>query len=401
MIRRIVVAALLLCLSFLLTSCWNYRELNDLALALGEAIDKAPGKDEYRFSFQVVNSKEIVGQKAAGTVPVNVYSDSGKTLLEAVRKASKKVPRRINAQHLRIIVIGEEAARQGIEEVIDLLERDPELRMTTRVLIAKGSDAETILKTIAPLEPIPANAILGKVKVTSKVLAESYETELHHIIRGLMTKGGGPVISGIRLVGDKEAGRKKSNLEQTATPAQLQTTGMALFKQGKLVGWAAGNKARGLAWVNNKMRSTVVNLNCGDQRNAIAIELLRTKTNIAGKLEGGRPVIRLEIDQIGFVEEVMCSVDLGKSAVIRDLERQLNDETQRIVMSAVQHAQKLKTDVLGFGAAIERAHPKMWHSGVEKEWASLFPAAKVEIKVHSSIRRTGMTSKPHMFKEQE
>jgi spore germination protein KC len=268
-------------------------------------------------------------------------------------------------------------------------------------MIARGSSADTILKIITPLEPIPANAILGKVKVTGKVLAESYETEMHQIIRGLVTKGGGPVISGIRLVGKLEDGEKKSNIEQTDAPAKLQTTGMALFREGKLVGWIGGSKARGLAWINNKIRSTVVNLDCGEQRNAVAVELLRAKTNITGKLEGGRPVIRLDVGQVAFVQEAMCSIDLGKSAVIRDLEQQLNEETKQVITSAVQYVQKLKTDVLGFGAAIERSQPGMWHRSVEKEWATLFPTAQVEITVNSSIRRTGMTSKPFLYKEKE
>lgn len=394
------MTAMLLCFAVLLTGCWNYRELNDLALAMAEGIDKTPGKDEYRFSFQIVNSREIVGAKATGDIPVIVFADSGKTLLEAARNASKHVPRRISAQHMRVIVIGEEVARQGIEEMFDLLERDPEVRMTTRVLIAKGFDAETILQSVTPLEPIPANAILGKVKVTGKVLAESYETEIHDVIRGLRTEGGGPVISGIKLTGSPQAGEKKSNKETTDTPAVLQTSGMALFKKGKLAGWVSGSKARGLARISNNMRGTVMNLDCGEKKSAVAIELLQANTKVTGHMEGDRPVIRLEVEQIGFVEEAMCPVDLSKSAVIRDFEQLLNEETKRELSAAVQAAQKLKTDVLGFGAAIERSDSRAWHR-IKKEWDVLFSKAKVEISVHSSIRRTGMTSKPHMFKEKD
>ena len=101
-----------------LAGCWNYREMNELAIALAMGVDKL-GQDEYLFSFQVVNARDISGIKATGRIPVNVFSGTGKTLLEAIRKASQKVPRRINAQHMRVFVIGEALAREGIEEVFD------------------------------------------------------------------------------------------------------------------------------------------------------------------------------------------------------------------------------------------------------------------------------------------
>ncbi|XEC93941.1 Ger(x)C family spore germination protein [Paenibacillus tarimensis] len=387
------LSLLILCL-LPLSGCWNYREMNDLALALAMGVDKAPG-DKYLFSFQVVNAKEIAGEKATGIVPVHLYSGSGKTLMEAVRKASQKVPRRINNQHVRLFVIGEALAKKGIVEVFDLIERDPEPRMTTRVLIARNTTAEKVLKIVTALEPIPANAILGKVKVTGRVLGESYEVEIDDVIRGLMSKGGGPVISGIRLVGDAK-GDKVSNVEQTDPPAELRTSGMALFKKGKLAGWVTGNRARGLSWINNKMKSTIINVECEQNKGAIAIEAIRSRADVKAVLDEARPSFHIRIRQIGIVAEAMCPVDLNKSAEIRKLEKQWSDLTKRDVKAAVKTAQKLETDVFGFGQTVERANPKAWKE-MQKEWGSLFPASKVNVTVESTIRRSGMITKPYLF----
>lgn len=382
-----------------LAGCWNYREMNELAIALAMGVDKL-GEDEYRFSFQVVNARDISGIKATGRIPVNVFTGTGKTLLEAVRKTSQKVPRRINTQHMRIFVIGEALAREGIEEVFDLMERDPEPRLTTRVFVARNSDAATILKTVTAVESIPANAILGKIKISGRVLAESYEVEMDDVIRGLLTKGGGPVISGIRHVGKVEAGEKISNVEQTELQTDLFTSGMALFKKGKLAGWVKGDRARGISWINNKMKSTIINLDCETKKDAIAIEILRSHSKIKAVVQGERPLIRIHIKEIGIVGEVMCPVDLNKSAEIRKLEQLLNKETEHDVMAAVKTAQKLKTDVLGFGAAMERANPKVWKK-MEKEWDSIFATSKVEVHVESTIRRTGMISKPFLHEKKK
>ncbi|MGM0884952.1 MAG: Ger(x)C family spore germination protein [Bacillota bacterium] len=382
-----------------LAGCWNYREMNELAIALAMGVDKT-GEDKYQFSFQVVNARDISGIKATGRIPVNVFTGTGKTLLEAVRKTSQKVPRRINTQHMRIFVIGEALAREGIEEVFDLMERDPEPRLTTRVFVARNSDAATILKTVTAVESIPANAILGKIKISGRVLAESYEVEMDDVIRGLLTKGGGPVISGIRHVGKVEAGEKISNVEQTELQTDLFTSGMALFKKGKLAGWVKGDRARGISWINNKMKSTIINLDCETKKDAIAIEILRSHSKIKAVVQGERPLIRIHIKEIGIVGEVMCPVDLNKSAEIRKLEQLLNEETEQNVMAAVKTAQKLKTDVLGFGAAVERANPKAWKK-MEKEWDRIFATSKVEVHVESTIRRTGMISKPFLHEKKK
>lgn len=382
-----------------LAGCWNYREMNELAIALAMGVDKL-GEDEYRFSFQVVNARDISGIKATGRIPVNVFSGKGRTLFEALRKASQKVPRRINAQHMRVFVIGEALAREGIEELFDFMERDPEPRLTTRVIIARDSDAETILKTVTAVESIPANAILGKLKVSGRVLAESYEVEMDDVIRGLLTKGGGPVISGIRHVGKVKSGEKISNVEQTELQTDLFTSGMALFKKGKLAGWVKGPQARGISWINNKVKSTIVNLDCETKKDALAIEILRSNTKIKGEVKGERPLIRIQIEGIGVVGEAMCPVDISKSAEIRKLEQLWNEETEHDVMAAVKTAQKLKTDVLGFGAAVERANPKAWKK-MEKDWDRIFATCKVEVNVESTIRRTGMISKPFLFEEKK
>lgn len=65
--------------------------MNELAFALAEGVDKIPGTNEYRMSFQIVNAQEIAGIKATGKTPVVVYTGTGNSLFEAVRNASQKV----------------------------------------------------------------------------------------------------------------------------------------------------------------------------------------------------------------------------------------------------------------------------------------------------------------------
>ncbi|PZT56888.1 Ger(x)C family spore germination protein [Paenibacillus silvae] len=380
----------------LLAGCWNYRELNDLAIPLAIGVDEVPDRDLYRFSFQVVNARSIAGQKSGEVVPVVVYSSEGHTLLEAARKTAKKIPRRLNIQHVRDLIIGEKLARKGMEEIFDFMERDAEPRLTTRVFIAKNTDAESILKALTPIESIPGNAILGKLKTSGRIYGENYEVGVDDVIRGLLTKGGGPMVNGIKLTGNEEIAKYKSSIERTDVPAKLIVEGMALFKEGKLAGWAYDGYSRGISWVNNKIRSTIVSLDCRENKDGIAIEVFHTKTHISADFRGGQPIVDVRIRDVGMVGEVNCpSFDPSKSAELRKLEQQMNAKVEEEIVRAVKKVQTMHTDVLGFGEAIERANPKAWKE-MENKWDTLFSTCEFNVHVESKLRRTGKITKPYL-----
>lgn len=54
---------LCICISIVVfvTGCWNRRELNELAIAVGMGIDKSG--DQYEVSVQVVEPSEVAGKK--------------------------------------------------------------------------------------------------------------------------------------------------------------------------------------------------------------------------------------------------------------------------------------------------------------------------------------------------
>ncbi|MDP9697641.1 spore germination protein KC [Paenibacillus intestini] len=371
--------------------------MNELAIPLAMGIDKTPDTNEYTFSLQVVNAREIAGQQAGGSgVPVVLYSANGTTLLEAIRKASKKVPRRLTVEHVRDFIIGEELAREGMGEVFDFMERDAEPRLKTRVFIAKGSRAEIVLKTLTPLENIPANSMLGELQTTADFLGETYEAGVDDVIRGLLVKGGGPVISGIHLVGNTSLASQKSILERSDVPAKLIAEGMAIFREGRLIEWLYDDEARGVSWVNGKIKNTIVSLDCKDKKGAIAIEVIRTKTKIKARFQNDHPVITISIRNIGSLGELTCAeIDPSQSKVLRQLESEWNDALKKEVTNAVRKVQRHKTDVLGFGNAAERANPAKWKT-LEKEWGRLFATCEFQVKVESKIRRTGKITKTNI-----
>lgn len=392
------ILCLLLLFLLFVEGCWDYRELNELSLAMAMGVDRDADTDGFRVTFQIVNPKEIASRNGSGrTVPVVVYSDTEQSLFRAIRKVALHGSRRINLQHLRVMIIGEKLAREGVKDVFDFMERDHESRLTTRVYIARGSDAEDVLKTLTLIDEIPANAILGKVKLSETAVGENYEVALIDAVHGVFSKTAGLAISGIKQSGSAEMGQKISNLQYAEPRTKLDVSGMAVLKKGKLVGWLNGNDARGVTWVNNKLKSTIMDLDC-KQKGKIGIETYHSATKIKAEVKDRRPIIHIMIRQTGKVGEAECPIDLTKTSEVRKLEQQWEEETKLEVEDAVKAVQRMDTDILGFGKAFERDQPKAWKK-MEKKWEDIFPKIKTEVAVETTILRTGMRTKSALTSE--
>ncbi|XEC92625.1 Ger(x)C family spore germination protein [Paenibacillus tarimensis] len=396
-----ILFVLLLCIVSLLTGCWNRRELKELSIVAAMGVDKTPETNKYKVSFQIINPGNVATGVVAGgamqNTPVTVYTGTGDNLFGAIRKASKKVPRQLFFAHLQLLVIGESLAKQGVRDLFDFFERSHEIRLTTMVLVARGSEAESIVRVLTPLEKIPAKNIAGQMKMTSKLWSENIKVEMDQVIKTLQGEGE-PNISGVKIVGEPEVGNKSSNLQQTNVTTRVDITGIALFKNGKLKRWLNGDEGRGALWIQNEMKSTVVDLDCKNKKGAIGIEVVRSQTKVNAKVQNGKPVFHIDIREDGHVNEVRCPMDLSKVEEIEKLEKQWALETKKEVMKAVKIAQSEESDIFGFGEAVNRANPKAWKK-MKKEWGKTFAESKVDVQVDAFIRRSGMRLKPYLSEQ--
>src|SRR5690606_17992596 len=114
----------------LFSGCWDRVEVTDLSIAVALGIHRNDN-GEFEISVQVLNPAETAANTGDGSgydTPVTTYSATGNILFEAARKLTTKTPSEMYMSHLRIIVVGEEVAKEGIYDVLDVLSRDPEVR---------------------------------------------------------------------------------------------------------------------------------------------------------------------------------------------------------------------------------------------------------------------------------
>ncbi len=394
---------LLLCvLLVLLSGCWDREELQQLSIVSGMAIDKGSDKvkNRYKVTVQIINPSQVSGGQQGGKVqasPVTTFTKTGSTLSETLRKISTKAPGELFFPHLQVLVISEKVAKVGIEDLFDMIERDAQFRVLFPVLIARGhATAKEILEVTTPLEAIPSAKIGDALKSSEEDWGAYKSTRADQVIQGL--KEGGVMVTGVEIDGEATKGIATTNMQQISPSTQIEIKGMALFRNGKLESWLDGHAARGVTWITNEMKRTVMNLNCGKKKEATAIEISRAKSATNVKIKHQKPVIYITVHAEGAVLENNCSKDLSKSKVLGQLDEQLEEEIKQEVLLTVKKAQKQKSDIFNFGEKVNMADKRVWKN-IETSWEKdIFPETEVHVNIQAIIRRTGMTTKSYINK---
>jgi spore germination protein KC len=390
MIRKTALICLFVALLFIGAGCWNRRELNDLAIIVGMAIDKSG--EQYVINVQVVDPGQVAARKTADSrSPVSVYEMKGATVSEALRRMTIVLPRKPYLSHLRIVAISESLAREGIGEALDYLSRDNELRSDFPIIIAKGGSAKDTLKILTTLEKIPANKLFDALEMSEKEWAPTMIITLDELMKDLTSEGKNPVITGIATSGDLETAQTTQNVERMKPPNRLQYIGLAVFRKDKFLGWLNENESKGYNYILNHVQRTLGTLTCPGG-GKLSSEVIRSKAEIKGKVENGVPRIDVRLRSENNVEEVQCRIDLTKTETIDELEKIVNQRVEEVVKDAIEAAQKkYKADIFGFGEVIRRSDPKAWKT-LKQDWDKRFADLDVHVLSDAKIRRLGTVS---------
>lgn len=398
--RKLFFLFLMVTSILFVSGCWNQKELNDLAIISAMAIDKNDD-GKYVKTIQLVNPGSVAGGLQGGgggqSPAVTVYTATGDSVLEAHFNASSKISRRLYHAHANLIVVSEELAKEdGITTILDAFERDPEVRTTSRVVVAHDTKAADLLKSLTAIDKIPAEKVNGTLKVTAQSRGENMEVTLQEVIKALTAEGIEPVLSGFHMKGDIEKGKKMENVQQSELDTTLEANGLAIFKEGKLIDWYKGEMSRGVVWILDKIKETDVEIDWDGKKNIIIYNVIRQKTKVSADTKNVLPVITIHIRAEGDIREVRTPVDLTDPAVILDLEKELEKEIKREIEETIKRTQQNKTDIFGFGEVVHRSDPKKWKK-LKGDWDdSYFPNLKVKVEVEAFIRRSGLRTNSYL-----
>ena len=177
--KCLAIFALFIFLTVSLTGCWDYRGLNDMAMVMGMAIDHDEATGMFKVSFEIA---DLANSSKGSGIKSRLIESEGTTIFDAARSAKRKLVNKLYFAHMEIVVIGENMARDfGVMPVVDWFMRDAEVRETTLLLIAKGTDAHTLLHTEGVDHTILSPELKGIIREDNKVTSSTVSMQLFEV----------------------------------------------------------------------------------------------------------------------------------------------------------------------------------------------------------------------------
>ncbi|WP_152395279.1 Ger(x)C family spore germination protein [Paenibacillus guangzhouensis] len=386
MIRRVALVLCLLLLCSSMTGCWSRRELNELSLTMGIGLDKRGNR--YTLSVEVINP-EAMAQKGSTGSAVGIYREEGRSILECLRRLTTRVPRYLYMAHLRIMVIGEELAREGISNVLDFFMRDNDLRPDFYVIVAKNDEASDILQYPTQLERIPANKLYNSLENSGKQWSPAEGIHLDELVSNLTSHGSyNAVLPGIEVSPNLPLKAGLAN-EANLAAQSLKYSGLGVFQGDKLIGWLNEDESRAANYLRKRVKHSLGQVKCGPEGDGVvSIKTDYNRVKMRAKLIQGKPHITIHLDLEGTIGEVQCGINLLRVSEIQKIEDEAERGVNELLLDSVRNVQKkYKSDIFGFGQVFHRQQQHYWNR-VKKDWVTIFPTVGVEVKTTLKIKGT-------------
>lgn len=376
---------LILLVLFLMTGCWNYQELNSLAITTALAIDKS--EDEYEVSILIANAKKNQVSSKEGESQTVVYSAKGKTISDAIKNIDLENPRQTYIGHLSVIVISENVAKEGVMNILDLLLRDSESTKRFYVAIARDNKAKDIIKIISPLETFPSQTISTNIRASHEAQAVSTAVTYSKFIETLLKPGINPILPTITVEGDEDDGEKDENLQQATPDAILKLSTVAVFDSDKLIGYASKDESRGINLMMNQINEMIIEHQC--EKNYLVTSITEVKGSISIDFKDDKPIANIQIKGIGDITENNCNIKLTNPEQIDEIEKEVNKEVKDLVEKGLKLLQEdFKIDVVGFGNLVYKKNPN-YYKKIDNWDEDVFPSLETKITVNIDINKKG------------
>lgn len=325
----------------------------------------------------VMLSLASAGGKNTDTVPaiLSAGANSISTALQRIRNYSCEES--LFCAHVGHILIGDEAARQGIENILSYICHSSEIRVDLPVYMLTNSSARNAMDGVGNDKKGIAE-ILQAVQSALSERGESHIFTAAEIIRS-MESNGSALICALEY-----APASESDTESTAA-----IYGYGVFKDYSLIQLIDRENAVGVGFLINKLGVSDVSVSDVNGNN-VTLEIDKGGSKIypiwsdAGELKG----LEVQAEVSAAVLEINGGrSDLDDPRYEDQLIAQLEAEVSKRISSVLQLSKKLGADFLGLSDRVEYADPGKFRQSVS-DFSYLLPNLEMSISVRGKLSHT-------------
>ncbi len=375
-ISKRVVMSIIIFINLLYTAgCWNYRELNDLAIVAGAAIDKE-ADGQYTVTTEVVDVDGSDDTKSKS----KLVSMHGKTILDAVRNGISITGKKLYWSHCKVAILSKEVAEEGITKVLDVFIRDAEIRNDVNILYSQQETASEILEAQETTESIKSFALDKVIKNQTKISKAPTMNLLDFGIQ-LQTKGTSTIIPAVHL----------DDVKGSMIP---RVTGAAIIKDDRMIGELSEEETKELLFVRNEVKGGVLVADKGVGLSApISLEIFENKTKVKPIVEAQKLKFKVDIRTSVVIDEIEGGENFIDEKAVKRLETSISQFTQKKVEDFIEKIQsEYGTDIFMFGEKLREKDVNKWNS-ISDKWEEVFRNLEVDVDAKVHIKNSALLYK--------
>lgn len=364
---------------FLLSGCWNYKEIDKLAIVSGMAVDKNEKGDKFLLTSEIVDVKEIMGKT---TVTSKKIDSEGETIFDAMRNMIKISGKKLYWSHAKVIVISQDVAKEDIIPVIDWVARDQEPRIEINLLISKEKTARELLSQqsiTTDIRSIEMDLMLN----ANKSLSKAPRTAVYEFINALASEGISPTIPAIGITTSEN--KKTSEL-----------SGTAVFKKDKFLGFLDEEETKYFLFIRDKIKGGLLPVNISEDNfnDKVTLEIFENNTKLKPVNLNENLFININIrTRVSIAEEDTSRNYIdepGRAKLKNAAEKKLEDQ----IINLVKKVQNdFDSDIFGFGEVVKNEMPLLWKN-IKGDWDKIFKNLEVKVNSEMNISNSGIINKP-------
>ena len=404
--KRGLSLLIIICMLLSLSGCSgiysNFRELERLLVIQTMGID---------FAEEGVGISLASGAKSDGSSPVRLFSTGVSVTSAVAHILSYSQEQELFLSHTSHVVLGEEAAKNGINGYLSYICRSPNLRTDIPLYIVKGGTAQEAVMQVGDGSK-GISEVLEAVRANVDERGDSKAFSASDLLRDLERNGSGLVCAiecspSIQEGGTKQEGGSgsSSGTGGMESPDSTGGSGSGEEKQEKqaltaaAVGYGVIRGDRLCAYIDKEQAIGV-----GLLLNIVGISDIVVKdryaTPVTLELDQGSSEIKPVWAEDGSLE--MLDIQIKAAANIAEigggghfsepdyedyLTAQLETAVSERVSSVIQLSKTLQADFLGLGNIVEMDDAEKYRA-LGGDFASLLPGLTVRISVSGQIKHT-------------
>ncbi|MCL5070070.1 MAG: Ger(x)C family spore germination protein, partial [Actinobacteria bacterium] len=409
--NRVCIVFLLIIILTQLAGCFDAHEINDFTYVTMFGIDKGIS-DKWRLTvqFRTVSQNSTSGQGDGGSGSnqggFNYQTETidAPSFFAAVNLINSNIPRQLNFEHCKLIVLSDELAKSGlVGEFIAPLTRFRQIRRTTDMAVIEGN-AEDFIETFKPFIGDTITLTIEDLFGESKKTAFFPAYDLDKFYEDLKTSYGQPVLAlgaindsrnfitegqkwddEFNIAGDYYAGetpRKNGN--------KIELLGCAIFNGDTMVGKLTGNESRLRSIITGDFQKAIFTIQ--DPKASKFVVPLETwqssKPEIIIRFKNGKPFINLKINLSGDILAIQSRIDYESVELKPVLEKAAVSFFVDGIESTINKCKSLNCDAFNFGTVAVRQFGtiEQWE---RYNWNIHFKSAQISLEVKYTIRRSG------------